>query len=237
MSAPLPANETKRLAALRRYAILDTPPEQAFDDFTLLASTLCHTPIALMTLVDEDRQWFKARHGLDRTETPREQSFCAYAILKGEVMIVEDTARDARFADHPLVISAPKIRFYAGAPLIDSEGHALGTLCVIDQQPRQLAEEQRVALEAMARLMVGQMEMRRSSHELAVALGEIKTLQGLLPICSHCGRILNDAGAWQGMESYVRAHSDAEFSHSICPACVQLHHPALHARRQAQGRS
>ena len=146
MITPLPANETKRLKALRRYQILDTSAEQAFDDFAFLASTICQTPIALMTLVDTDRQWFKARLGLDVTETPREQAFCAHTILGSEVMVVEDATRDVRFANNALVTGDPHIRFYAGAPLMDAEGNGLGSLCVIDRQPRSLSPEQTKAL-------------------------------------------------------------------------------------------
>ena len=148
---PVPPNEASRLAALRHYGLLDTSAEQSFDDFAQLASLICDTPIALVTLVDADRQWFKAKVGLEVSETPREQAFCTYAILGRQVMVVEDATADVRFAGNPLVLSDPNIRFYAGAPLIDREGFGLGTLCVIDRQPRQLTEERRRALEALAR--------------------------------------------------------------------------------------
>ena len=237
MTDPLPTNETKRLEALRRYQILDTPAEQAFEDFAFLASTLCQTPIALMTLVDTDRQWFKARLGLDETETPREQAFCAHTILGTEVMVVEDATRDERFANNALVTAEPHIRFYAGAPLIDGEGNGLGSLCVIDRHPRQLSPEQNKALQALARQVISQLELRRASADLANALTDIKTLRGLLPICSHCKGVRNDAGFWQSVEIYVRDHSDAGFTHSICPDCLKQHHPKLYERRQAEGKA
>ena len=237
MNAPLPTHETQRLEALRRYRILDTPAEQAFDDFAFLASTLCQTPIALMTLVDTDRQWFKARLGLDATETPREQAFCAHTILGTEVMVVEDATRDERFAHNALVTAEPHIRFYAGAPLIDREGNGLGSLCVIDRHPRQLSPEQNQALQALARQIISQLELRRASADLADALTDIKTLRGLLPICSHCKGVRNDAGFWQSVETYVRDHSDVDFTHTICPKCLKQHHPKLHERRQAEGKA
>ena len=237
MPASLPSNETKRLDALRHYHILDTPAEQAFDDFAFLASILCQTPIALMTLVDSDRQWFKARLGLDTSETPRAHAFCSYTILGDDVMVVEDATLDERFADNPLVTASPHIRFYAGAPLIDGDGNALGSLCVIDTQPRPLTAEQRIALHALARQVIAQLEFRRTAAELNEALTDIKVLRGLLPICSHCKGIRNDAGYWQSIEAYVCAHTEADLSHGICPTCLKLHYPEVYERLHAEKRA
>ncbi len=230
MSFPLPANETKRLEALRRYRLLDTAPEQAFDDFALLASTLCGVPIALMTLVDEERQWFKARVGLDVAETPRELAFCAHTILGDEMLIVEDATADERFAHNPLVTAAPHIRFYAGAPLIDREGNALGSLCVVDQKAHTLTAAQITAMRVLARRIIAQIELRQASADLAEALADTKTLRGLLPICSHCKSIRDDEGYWQKVEEYIRDHSEADFSHGICPACLRQHFPETYER-------
>jgi GAF domain-containing protein len=167
MNTPLPANEKRRLEVLWRHEVLDTPPEQPFNDLTELAAYICETPIALVSLVDEKRQWFKARVGLTETETARDISFCAHAILQREVLIVPDAWRDARFANSPLVTAKPYIRFYAGAPLLDAEGLALGTLCVIDHKPRELKEGQIQALKTLARLVVSQLEYRRQIRELS----------------------------------------------------------------------
>ncbi len=168
MNAPLPANEAARLRALYQYMILDTTEESGFDDIARLASFICEAPIALISLVDAQRQWFKSRVGLQATETPRAQAFCAHAILRpDEVMIVEDAARDPRFVDNPLVTGDPNIRFYAGAPLLAPGGEALGTICVIDRVPHDLAKNKIEALRTLSRMVVAQLELRRASAELA----------------------------------------------------------------------
>jgi GAF domain-containing protein len=168
----MPANEDGRVAALQKYAILDSEPEQAFDDLTLLASYICRTPIALISLIDESRQWFKSRVGITISETPRDIAFCSTAILSSEVMIVPDTLKDDRFRNHPLVVSEPNIRFYAGAPLITEEGFALGTLCVVDRIPREFSPEQREALKALSRMVLAQLEFRRNLILLREALND-----------------------------------------------------------------
>ena len=167
MSAESTSNETKRLKVLWQYEVLDTVPEEMFDDLTELAARICEAPIALISLVDEKRQWFKSKVGTTVKETSRDVSFCAYAIKQTDLFVVPDATQDARFAKNPLVTSDPKIRFYAGAPLITPDGYALGTLCVIDTVPRKLRPDQQQALTILARHVVSQLELRRRSRELA----------------------------------------------------------------------
>lgn len=200
-------DESARLAALGRYRILDTEPERAFDDLTLLASQICDTPIALISLIDADRQWFKSRVGLTTTETSRSVAFCAHAIQQSSTLVVPDALNDRRFRDNPLVTGEPHIRFYAGAPLVTPDGHALGTLCVIDRVARTLTPAQQEALEALRRQAQAQLELRAGLSELEDALAErdraeaaqlklieelrasldrVSKLSALLPLCSTC---------------------------------------------------
>lgn len=158
--APFPDNEEERQRMLDELRILDTLEEQAYDDLTLIAAQICDTPIALVSLIDRDRQWFKSHHGLDARETPREFAFCAHVILSDHPLVVEDSQKDARFCDNPLVTSAPHVKFYAGAPLILRKNIRLGTLCVIDDHARSLTDMQKQALEALARQVVSQFELR-----------------------------------------------------------------------------
>lgn len=199
--------EKARLAALRSYRILDTDPEKAFDDLTILASHICETPIALITLIDSDRQWFKSTVGVDITETPRAIAFCDKAIQQSDLFIVPDATLDPRFSSNPFVVAGPKIRFYAGAPFKSADGHPLGTLCVVDVVPRELTPNQQNALLALSRQVQAQFELRRNLAELRFALAErnkaeaerdrmigelqqaldhVSRLSGLLPACSAC---------------------------------------------------
>jgi GAF domain-containing protein len=161
--------EKKRLNVLWQYDVLDSVPEGVFDDLTELAARICEAPIALISLVDENRQWFKSKVGITVSETSRDISFCARAIQQDGLFIIPDATKDARFANNPLVTSDPKIRFYAGAPLVTPDGHALGTLCVIDKVPRELRNEQQQALLVLARHVMTQLELRRHTRELADA--------------------------------------------------------------------
>lgn len=164
---PLPADEAERLEALRRYRILDTPAEAAFDDIVEITARLCDAPIAVINLIDEHRQWFKAELGLGCRETPRGVSICTHAIMLPDMLVVRDTTLDPRFEGNPLVIGAPHLRFYAGAVLRTPDGRSLGTLCVLDYVPRDLSDPQLDALQAMARQVMAQLELRRTNREQA----------------------------------------------------------------------
>lgn len=169
MTAPAKNTEAKRLKILWQYDVLDTVPEEVFDDLTELAARICEAPIALISLIDEDRQWFKSKIGITVSETSRDISFCAHAIKQQGLFIIPDATKDSRFANNPLVTSEPKIRFYAGAPLITPDGYALGTLCVIDKVPRDLRPEQQQALRVLARHVMTQLEIRRHAKDLTEA--------------------------------------------------------------------
>lgn len=225
MNYPLPENESERLAALVQYGILDTTAEQSYDDFTYLASRLCDVPIALISLIDEHRQWFKSTVGLDVVETPRDLAFCAHTILDDKVMVVPDALTDERFSENPLVTGDPGIRFYAGAPLVTPEGLSIGTLCAIDREPRALSPSRQRALQALARQLIAQLELRRISRDLAGALERIKVMDGLIPICSYCKGIRNDAGFWTTLEEYLHEHATADLTHGICPSCLSKNFP------------
>lgn len=180
MKASLPNHELARLEALYQYNILDTSPEEVFDDFTDLAAHICETPIALITLVDNHRQWFKSKVGLTLSETAREISFCTHTIQGNEVFIVQDALTDERFVTNPLVTSEPHLRFYAGTPLITSQGYALGSLCVLDYVPRELTSQQLKALRALSRQVMTQLELRRTLVKLEQTQQQSKQLEKIL---------------------------------------------------------
>lgn len=196
----IPRNETQRLRALHAYKILDTLAEQAYDDLTCLAAQICDAPIALISLVDRDRQWFKSRVGLDAEETSRKVSFCAHAIHhSGQLLEVEDALEDQRFAGNPLVTGDPHIRFYAGMPIVDAAGLALGTLCVIDRKPRVLKQAQRQALKALSRQVMAQI---RLSSELAVSHNRSRYFESIL---ESAGGIIYELDA-NGIFTYVNEY-------------------------------
>lgn len=170
---PRPEHEAERLRALHRLGVLDTGAERAYDDLVKIAAGICGVPMGAVSLIDAERQWFKARLGIEDAQTSRETSFCAHAILDpSDVLVVADATRDERFHDNPMVAGGPRIRFYAGAPLVDADGHAVGALCVMDAEPRQLQDFQREALRALSRQVWALLELRQVSRELALQLDE-----------------------------------------------------------------
>lgn len=173
MKAPILPNEQRRLQVLHDHAILDTPPEQEFDDIAKLAAEICETPIAMISLVDESRQWFKSKVGVNMTETPRDSAFCAHALEKNELLMVPDAQQDQRFSDNPLVVSDFGLRFYAGAPLFTATGEALGALCVIDRVPRQLTDKQQNALRVLSKQVMTQLQLRETAQRLSTTLESI----------------------------------------------------------------
>ncbi len=197
MKAEIPKNETERLAALKSLNILGSAPEEVFDNITCLAANVCNTPISLITLIDSDKQWFKSKVGLSFDEMSRDSAFCAHAILNpDEIMIVSDTHQDNRFVDNPIVTSNPGIRFYAGIPISTKDGFPLGTLCVLDDKPRVLTEDQIEALKALHKEIEIQIELRRNIETFKLVLNEEKrTKQDILNASKELeGKIKKSAG-------------------------------------------
>ena len=222
MRASPPCNEPERLAALYRYRILDTPDEQAFDDLVRLASFICDTPIAIVTLIDSGRQWFKAEIGAGIRETTLDASLCAHAILQTGLCVVPDTTQDERFADNPLVMGEPRVRFYAGALLESPDGFPLGTLCVLDYKPRELSDAQKTALASLGRQTMAQIELRQKateSHDLNDTLRRAMTeahhriknsfqvIMALIEIQLREGREHIPASEYQKLQLHVSALS------------------------------
>jgi GAF domain-containing protein len=227
-----------RLQALEAYEIMDTPPEQAFDDLTYLTTFICETPIALVTLLDTHRQWFKSAVGVTVSESPIELAFCTHAIQQEKVLLVRDASQDPRFSDNVFVTGEPHIRFYAGAPLVTPSGVPLGTICALDRVPRDLSERQQQALAALARQVIWAMELRKTLKELRLAIAEkeaaqseVATLQKMLPMCAWCRKVRDDESFWSNVEHYLMTHSNLRFTHGICPVCAEGLIEEIGARR------
>ncbi len=204
-AAALPHNEADRLQSLQGLGVLDSGAEQEFDALVQAAALVCDVPVSLLSLVDAERQWFKASIGLDARETPREQAFCAHAIHDDEILEVSDATADPRFADNALVTGNPDIRFYAGAPLRMADGSRIGTLCVIDKRPRQLDERQRAILLNLARAAVRAMELRRDAMARAASEARLRTLSAQL----------QDLTAQLSMQDERKDHFLAALAHEL----------------------
>ena len=177
--APAIKNEKERLQKLRNYEVLDTPPSNDFDYITRVAARICDCKISLVSLVDEHRQWFKSRHGLDASETPRDISYCGHAIEGKEVFIVEDASQDERFCDNPLLLGEPHVRFYAGAPLVTSDGYRIGTLCVIDSMPKKLNQVQVETLVDLSKLVIEVLDTKIVNRELDALKRQYEDVQSM----------------------------------------------------------
>jgi PAS domain S-box-containing protein len=208
--APLPFDEHKRLEELRKYSILDTEPESVFEDMVNLANFICKTPIAAISLVDERRQWFKAITGVDAKETSRDVAFCAHTILRDETMIVPDALLDERFHDNPLVTGETNIRFYAGVPLATPTGRHLGTLCVIDHEPRELTAEQFKALKTLTdsvmahlNLRLSHQNIRQQMNELQIAAAIFESANEAMVVTDHNNKIITINPAFTVITGYT----------------------------------
>jgi len=231
LSARIPDNESERQANLDLYEILDTFPEEAFDAITSIAAHICGTPIALISLIDKDRQWFKSHHGLDVSETPRDFAFCAHAILEpDQLFVVEDAKLDNRFFDNPLTTGDPHVIFYAGAPLLSREGFPLGTLCVIDNKPHTLNSDQRKALSDLSNQVIAQMELRRNLKELKSKNEELSRYAHLV---SHDLR--SPMQSIYQLSKMIAKESQGQLNEKAEKALVQLQKKAFQSQELVDG--
>jgi GAF domain-containing protein len=213
--------EADRLRALHNAQILDTDYETSFDSLVELAAYICATPTSAVTFIDTDRQWFKAKKGVPERETPLNVSFCQHVVAENRPIVMPDARLDPRVAAYPNVTTTPGVRFYAGFPLHDPEGYALGTLCVFDQSPRTLAPEQERALRTLAAQAEAQLQLRKVAVDLRDALEQVKTLREMIPMCAWCRKVRDDKEFWHNVEVYLRDHAGVAVSHGICPECFE----------------
>ncbi|WP_185233927.1 GAF domain-containing sensor histidine kinase [Teredinibacter franksiae] len=224
-SAPDHPKESARLKTLLDYEVLDSADEKAFDELTELASTICGTPISLISLVDDHRQWFKSRVGLDAMETPKNVAFCSHAILQDKVFEVPNAQEDPRFSDNPLVTGAPDIRFYAGAPLVAPDGSAIGTLCVIDREPRKLSTDQQRALYVLSKQVIGQLELRLHNRQLERLNREQETMMASIShdLRSPFSAILGLTKRLTGRAEHLSPEGVAKVAHGILNSSMAVY--------------
>lgn len=216
--APVPANEKERLVELHRLGLLDSLAEQEYDAITKLAATICATPISLISLIDSDRQWFKSHYGLDASETPRDFSFCSHTILQEDVFVVEDATKDPRFTDNPLVTSEPKVIFYAGAALTTSNGFKLGALCVIDNKPGKINQQQKDSLLLLASQVVELFELRKANQQLKQIAS---SRSRFLSIINH--EMRNPLNIVMGYLDLISEDAKARDDQTSVDACIHAH--------------
>ncbi len=233
MTAPPSRTEAERLAALRSYEIMDTPPDGAFDRVTALAARHFNVPVALVSLVDEDRIWFKSRHGLETEQIPRSPGLCASVILSDEAYVVTNALEDPRTLANPLVAGAIGLRFYAAAPLVTHDGHRLGTMNIIDFAPRELDADGRWALHQFAGLVMDQLELRLSARKAIAALSQVflgaersSDLQELITVSAWSRKIQVD-GAWMSFEEFLVDRLGVSITHGIDPETAHRLHRTI----------
>lgn len=236
MNSKKDKNGLRRLTTLRRYQILDSVSERTYDDIVTLAAHIFEAPIAAILHLENEAHSLKTAVGVRGAESflLNTRRFCDETMAEPDVMVVEDTICDERFAVNPLVTSGPQIRFYAGAPLARPDGLGLGSLCVMDVRPRRVGRREKEMLQSLARMVMTTMDLHRVSDALASEVLKVKNLSGLLPICSGCKNIRNDGGYWQRVECYVSENSSAEFTHGMCPECAGKYFPGLSAEELAE---
>jgi GAF domain-containing protein len=213
--------KAERRAALEAYDIVDGPPEQAWDDIVGMAARICGRPMAFLSFVDGGRQWFKAGVGMELESNPPSDAVCAVTIHGSDPLVVPDLSRDPRFRDHAQVRRDDGVRFYAGFPVVTPDGHAIGTLCVMDREPGELTPSQLSGMESLARVTLRELELRKTSRELAESLRRAAVLEEVVPLCPTCRRVREDDEYREALSMYIARNTGSLMSHGICPECAE----------------
>ena len=220
MKNSMPFSEEDRLKSLEKYFLDDTSSDVALNKIVKIASVICGTQIAAVSILERDRQWFKAKVGTEISETPREYALCNYTIKGVVPVVVEDTSEDDRFKEHPLVINDPKVRFYAASPIITLEGDILGTVCAVDFTPKSLSTDKIEMLEDLADLARHTIEAHRKAQLLIQLNQNVATLGSLLPVCYKCKSVKTGRGKWELLETFLNREFGTQLSHGICKKCA-----------------